>query len=269
MTEKTDSFSLNENNSQQLNLTLNGIIIMATNTNLTTTSTNLTTTSLAELIELRAFASDINIFKQAHGDNTVVLSQALESNGLVFVFWFLVEVYVQLSNSQQNDLDRLGCTWAFDCLHHFEDQYPDDKRPRSAIKAKLNFLDGKITAAELAAAELEAWAAARSVSWIARMAAMAAAESSTQSIQAARDAANYAVDAAEESAEKAAMAAAESSTHARRATWDTADLAVDSAEQAAMAAAEFDVDTAAWAAGSTARSAQKEQLNNLLLSWER
>lgn len=34
------------------------------------------------------------------------------------------------------ELHELACQFARACLHHFENEYPDDKRPRKAIEAK-------------------------------------------------------------------------------------------------------------------------------------
>ena len=52
--------------------------------------------------------------------------------------------------------DRLARQFTIECanhtLHFFEDKYPDDKRPRLALQAAQDFLDGKINDAARAAA---------------------------------------------------------------------------------------------------------------------
>lgn len=59
----------------------------------------------------------------------------------------------------ENDLHELACKFAESVLHIFEDEYPNDKRPRKAIEAKRKFIKGLITRDELAAASDAARAA--------------------------------------------------------------------------------------------------------------
>ena len=157
------------------------------------------------------------------------------------------------------------CLWLFDCeklLHEFscwcaeqtiylfEKEFPDDDRPRKAIQAKRDFINGKITANELAAA----WSAA----WSAELAARSAAESAAGSAawSAARSAA-WSAGLAAESAARSAGLAAES---AESAAW-SAGLAAESAESAAWSAA-WSAGSAAW---SAAWSAQNDELESMLL----
>jgi Immunity protein Imm5 len=84
-------------------------------------------------------------------------------------------------------------------LHIFEDVYPNDKRPRLAIRAAKNYLKGRINDSKLNAARSAAWSAARgaaeSAAWsAARGAAESAAESAAWS--AARGAAESAAESA-------------------------------------------------------------------------
>jgi len=145
----------------------------------------------------------------------------LESNGLQDALWGLRAVLPE----HEQDRDRLARLFACDCaekaLHIFEQQNPDDKRPREAIQAARDFATGKISAAASAAASTAASTAARD-------AASAAARA------AARDAAR---DAASAAARAAASAAA--STAAR-------DAARDAAWAAARAAARDAASAAAW-----------------------
>ena len=53
---------------------------------------------------------------------------------------FLREEYVP-----KRELQLYACFCAEQVLHLFEEEYPDDKRPREAIEAKRLWLDGKIS----------------------------------------------------------------------------------------------------------------------------
>jgi hypothetical protein len=97
------------------------------------------------------------------------------------------------------EVERRLRHWIADCaarvLHIYERHYPNDSRPRDAIKAARHFADGKISAAARAAAWDAAWAAA----WAARDAARAAAwDAARAAAWAARDAARASAWDAEE-----------------------------------------------------------------------
>ena len=64
-------------------------------------------------------------------------------------------------------LHEFACRCAEDILHFFEDEFPDDKRPRLAIEAKRKFLRGEISEQESDAARAAAWDAARAAAWAA------------------------------------------------------------------------------------------------------
>ncbi len=73
-------------------------------------------------------------------------------------------------------LHLLACDFAEDVLHIFEKEYPRDDRPRKAIKAKREWIEGEISDSELKSAQDAAWNAARSAAGAAaRSAARAAA----------------------------------------------------------------------------------------------
>jgi len=144
-----------------------------------------TTLDIKELKKLPSCSNSfIKTFKQAHGDNIVTLSQALDSNRWSDIWWLISVSYSEFSQNQKDDLNLLGCDWAMSCLHNFESIYPDDKRPRLAIQAKKDFINKKITKKELElAAELaesaesaaeSAWSAVRSAAWAAESAESAA-----------------------------------------------------------------------------------------------
>ena len=107
--------------------------------------------------------------------------------------------------------ERSARLFACDCaervLHIYEEQYPNDKRPRTAIETSRHFANGEATKDELDAAWAAAWdaagAAARAAAWAA---ARAAAGDAAR--DAARDAAWAAAgDAAGDAARAAARAA--------------------------------------------------------------
>jgi len=133
--------------------------------------------------------------------------------------------------------DRTARLFAADCaehvLHHYEDRYPGDDRPRKAIEMARAVARGEATSA--------AWSAAES-------AARSAAESAARS--AARSAAwSAAASAAGSAAESAAVSAAASAaaSAAWSAAWSAARSAAESAARsAAWSAAVSAAASAAW-----------------------
>jgi hypothetical protein len=125
----------------------------------------------------------------------------LASNGLDDALWGLRGVLPE----QEKDRDRLARVFACDCaesvLHIYEKEFPEDKRPREAIRVSRAFAEGKATRDELAAARDAArdaaWDAARAA---ARDAAWAAARAAAR--DAAWDAARAAARAAARDAAK-------------------------------------------------------------------
>jgi hypothetical protein len=135
-----------------------------------------------------------------------------------------------------------ACDCAEHVLHFFEEKYPKDKRPKEAIHAAREYVDGKISIEEFnkvtKAAEAAAWAAR------------------------AADAAGVA-EAAYDTAEAAKAAwAVEAAARAAEAAWaaDAAGAAGAAAEAAAEAAAR-----AAEAAEEAARVAERKWQNDRLL----
>lgn len=95
--------------------------------------------------------------------------------------------------------------FAADCaehvLHLFEQEYPNDTRPREAIETARRYANGEVSAGEASAAKSAAKSAAQSAAWsAAKSAACAAAKSAAWS--AARYAAWYAAWSAAEDAER-------------------------------------------------------------------
>lgn len=60
-----------------------------------------------------------------------------------------------------NILHEFSCRCAEHVLHLYEAEYPNDHRPRNAIKAKRRWMNKEITENELATARDDAWAAVR------------------------------------------------------------------------------------------------------------
>lgn len=57
---------------------------------------------------------------------------------------FLREEFISKRN-----LHKLAVKFAYSTLHHFENEYPDDKRPRIAIETKKRWIEEKIKLGEL------------------------------------------------------------------------------------------------------------------------
>jgi hypothetical protein len=156
----------------------------------------------------------------AYGRDTPInLLVILESNGVDDMLWSL--------RATQEDAEtvsrRLAIQFAEQALPIFEKHVPGDMRPRDAITAAKNFLEGKIKLEALLKARDAAWDAARDAAW-----------------DAARDAA---WDAARAAARDAARAAARDAAWAaaRAAAWDAARAAARDA-QAQMILAELAFD---------------------------
>jgi hypothetical protein len=119
--------------------------------------------------------------KKKADDEPLNLLTILESNGAQDMLWALQCV-------EHTELERITRLMAADFAeavsHLYEKEYPDDKRPRLAIKAARDFANGKITAQERAAAWAAgdaAWAAA----WAAGDAARAAGDAARAATRAA------------------------------------------------------------------------------------
>jgi hypothetical protein len=111
-------------------------------------------------------------------------------------------VTVRRGGTLQDDDHRRLATWAADCaehvLHHFEQERPQDDRPRRAIDLGRAWARGEIPWAEARTAAGHANAAARNLSGAARHAAYAAGQAAAVGHVAAHElgAAAYAVRAA-------------------------------------------------------------------------
>ena len=100
---------------------------------------------------------------------SISLVHILESNGLEHALWALRAT----TKDSRITAARMAIEFARHSLINFEKQFPEDKRPRTALEVAADFLHGKATlkdveeaaeaaeeAAEAAAARPAAWAAA-------------------------------------------------------------------------------------------------------------
>ena len=139
-------------------------------------------------------------------DKPIDLRTILKSNGFDDTIWVL------RAAMPVADRDRIARLFACDCaesvLHIYEEEYPDDNRPRNAIEVARRYALGQATEEELQAAR-NAADASWSAAWDAAR-------------YAARDAARYAADAAGAAAAamSAASYAAAAASYAADAAWD-------------------------------------------------
>lgn len=74
----------------------------------------------------------------------------------------------------EKQLHLLACDFAESVLHFFENEYPDDRRPRQAIEAKRRWVSGEISDSELQTASAAAIDAARATAKVTSAASAAA-----------------------------------------------------------------------------------------------
>ena len=87
-------------------------------------------------------------------DEPLALEHILDSNGLDDALWALRAV-----KGHDKELRLFACQCARRVLPIFEEKYPEDDRPRKAIKAAEAFALGRIDKAELEKAAYAAYAA--------------------------------------------------------------------------------------------------------------
>ena len=160
-----------------------------------------------------------HVGKDFDPDAEINLLTILESNGVADMLWTLRAT----DQDSKRIASQLAIEFAEQALPIFEKRRPDDARPRKAIQAARDYLDGKISLEELQACQSHAAAAAYAAA-DADAYAYAAADAD------AADAYAYAADA------DAAAAAAAAATYAYA---DAADAAAYAAAYAADAAAAY------------------------------
>lgn len=144
-----------------------------------------TTINLKMMREKDACNDATNKIRTLAGDNDVSLVQALDATDIHDAFWWFR--CNELTPGQERDLRLLACDYAEHVLYIFEDKYPDDKRPRTAIEAARLYANGQATKEELEKAQ-----------------------------SAAAYATTYAADAAADAATRAAARAAAADAYAER-----------------------------------------------------
>jgi hypothetical protein len=166
---------------------------------------------------------------QKKRDYNSLLKALIEENGdLSWGIWYLQR---KLSNTEKI---RLAIYSANSVLHIYEEQYPEDKRPREAIKAVRKYLkESPLKNKKAAAHAADAAAhAADAAAHAAAHAADAAADAATYAAYAAADAATYAADAAHAAADAATDAAIDAAAYAAYAAHAAADAATYAADAA-------------------------------------
>jgi hypothetical protein len=109
-----------------------------------------------ELKELNACVEGYETFKKAHGDKTVTLTEAFNSNGWSNVWWYLSNIYNLFSDEQIKDLRLLAADYAERSLPLFEQKCPENNGPRKAIQAARDYANGLICASEMVTASVDA-----------------------------------------------------------------------------------------------------------------
>ncbi|MDP2729632.1 MAG: Imm5 family immunity protein, partial [Dehalococcoidales bacterium] len=158
-------------------------------------------------------------------DTPIPLDKILEVCGLDDTLWAL-RIVIEPAD---REIRLFACDCAERVLPVFEQQYPDEKRPRQAIEIARKFANGTAAAVELraaasatASATASAASAARDAAWAAAWAAWDAAWDAARA--AARDAASATASAAARDARDAASAAAWDAASAAERDWQKARL---------------------------------------------
>ena len=97
-----------------------------------------------------------HVGKDFNPDAEINLLTVLQSNGVVDMLWTLRAT----DQDSKRIASQLAIEFAEQALPIFEKRRPDDARPRKAIQAARDYLDGKISLEELQACQSHAAAAA-------------------------------------------------------------------------------------------------------------
>ena len=139
-------------------------------------------------------------------DEPLSIATIIQSNGIKDAVWALRAV-----EGKDKEIRLFAADCAESVLHIYEKQYPNDDRPRKAIQAARDYVNGVIGKDELAAA----WDAARDAG---------SAERAAGSAERAARAAGWAAGAAGWAAEAAERAAGAAWAAARDAKWQEIEL---------------------------------------------
>ena len=110
-----------------------------------------------ELKKMNACEEGYKTFVEAHGDKTVTLSQALESNGWDDIWWFISSAYDQFSDEQKQDLRVYGCKKALINIEKIKPYCSDEDYQLIVL-----YLNDPTESAAWSAARSAAWSAAES-----------------------------------------------------------------------------------------------------------
>ena len=88
-------------------------------------------------------------------DDPIDLKDILEQLGVSDAIWSLRSI-----EGKDKEIRLFACDCAESVLHIFEEQYPNDNRPRNAIEVSRKFANGEATIEELRVAKSDAWDAA-------------------------------------------------------------------------------------------------------------
>ena len=113
-----------------------------------------------------------HVGKDFNPDAEINLLTVLQSNGVVDMLWTLRAT----DQDSKRIASQLAIEFAEQALPIFEKRRPDDARPRKAIQAARDYLDGKISLEELQACQSHADAADADAAYAAADAADAAAD---------------------------------------------------------------------------------------------
>jgi hypothetical protein len=144
-----------------------------------------------------------HVGKDFNPDAEINLLTILQSNGVVDMLWTLRAT----DQDSKRIASQLAIEFAEQALPIFEKRRPDDARPRKAIQAARDYLDGKISLEELQACQSHADAAADAAAAYAAAAAAAAADAAAYAAGRRRTATATAYAAAAYAADAAADAA--------------------------------------------------------------
>ena len=116
--------------------------------------------------ELRSWGvckNGLEEFVKAHGEKTVSLEKALESNTVKDFFYVFDRNKNRFPDAQVKDIKLLICDFAEHVLAFFEEEYPKDKRPRKAIETARKYINGDASTDDVVVAAADATDAAHSV----------------------------------------------------------------------------------------------------------
>jgi len=137
--------------------------------------------TLEKLEELNACKEGVEYFKSSrHQELKALCYDLVEDNHATWANWLLTRLMTKKQRAQY------AVFAAQQVLHIFEEKYPDDKRPRKAIEAAINYINNPASYASASAASAAYAAAASDASAAASDASASAASAAAAAAAAAR-----------------------------------------------------------------------------------